>query len=240
MKGAAGRLPPIPAGWPRLFRETGEPYFRSLERRLARAQERFFPASVDIFRALKLTPSASVRVVILGQDPYHRPGQANGLAFSVNPGVAPPPSLKNIYAELRRDLGVGPPEQGDLTPWAARGVLLLNAVLTVPEGRAGGHAGWGWELFTDAVIRAVAEADQPAVFLLWGKRARARAGPLAGTRHVLLETSHPSPLSAHRGFLGSACFSRANEALAALGRPAVDWSLVASRPGEARPLLSSR
>lgn len=166
-----------------------------------------------------------MRVVVLGQDPYHGPGQADGLAFSVPPDVAVPPSLRNVLEERRRDLGLPPPGHGDLSAWAREGILLLNATLTVPEGSPGGHAGWGWERLTLAVLRSVAAAPRPTVFLLWGTRARALAGFVEGPANVRIESAHPSPLSAHRGFFGSACFSRANRALAELGAEPVDWGL---------------
>ena len=178
-----------------------------------------------MFRALEATPADRVRVVILGQDPYHGPGQADGLAFSVRPGTAVPPSLRNVLEERRRDLGLAPPGHGDLSAWAREGVLLMNAILTVPEGDPGGHAGWGWERFTGAVLRSVAASARPSVFLLWGRRARELAGFVDGPGNVRIESAHPSPLSAHRGFFGSACFSRANRALAGLGTEPVDWSL---------------
>lgn len=221
-------LPDIPPGWPELEAEAREPYFRRLEGSLASADDPVYPGRGRIFRALELTPRQAVRVVILGQDPYHGPGQADGLAFSVSPGVTPPPSLRNVFRELGRDVGVDTPAHGDLSAWARGGVLLLNTVLTVPSGRAGGHAGWGWERFTDAVLGALVRGGPPSVFLLWGRQARAKAALLAGSRHAVLESSHPSPLSAHRGFLGSSCFSRANRALAAAGRGTVDWSLPAA------------
>ncbi len=218
-------LPGIPRGWPELGAEAAEPYYVELGRSLASTRGPVYPRRERIFRALEMTPRDEVRVVILGQDPYHGPGQADGLAFSVPPGVPRPPSLRNVFSELERDLGVEPPSHGDLSQWARRGVLLLNAVLTVPRGRAGGHAGWGWERFTDAVLRALVRSGPASVFLLWGRHARAKARVLDGSRHVVVETSHPSPLSARRGFFGSACFSRANRALEAAGRGGVDWSL---------------
>jgi uracil-DNA glycosylase len=166
-------------------------------------------------------------VLILGQDPYHGPGQAHGLAFSVKPGVKPPPSLVNVFKELRSDLGVPEPKDGYLEPWAKQGVLLLNAVLTVREGQANAHEGHGWEGFTDAVIRAVSAKQEPVVFLLWGSYAQKKEALIDTERHVVLEAPHPSPLSAKRGFFGSRPFSRANEALEARGREPIDWRLPA-------------
>jgi len=231
-------LPEVPRGWPDLTRETTEPYFRRLDDALAGFPEPVFPDRGRIFRALELTPRDRVRVVILGQDPYHGAGQADGLAFSVPRGVPVPPSLRNVFLELRRDVGAEPPGHGDLSAWARRGVLLLNTVLTVPAGRAGGHAGWGWERFTDAVIRSLAAAAAPSVVLLWGRHARAKAPLLGGSGHIVIETAHPSPLSARRGFLGSSCFSRANRALADRGRDPLDWSLPPGTGKDARADLA--
>jgi uracil-DNA glycosylase len=182
------------------------------------------PAADDVFRALALTPPGAVRVVILGQDPYPTPGHADGLCFSVRPGVVPPRSLRNVFRELEADLGLPASASGCLEPWARQGVLLLNTCLTVEEGAANAHAGWGWEAVTDAVIDAVSAAPGPTVFLLWGRRAQAKAQRIAA-RHVVLQSAHPSPLSAHAGFLGSRPFSRANAALAAAGRGTIDWRL---------------
>lgn len=181
------------------------------------------PAPGDVFRALALTAPEAVRVVILGQDPYPTPGNADGLAFSVRPGVALPPSLRNVFRELEADLGVAPPVSGSLDAWARQGVLLLNACLTVEERRAGAHTGWGWEAVTDAIIDAVAARPDPVVFLLWGRRAQTKAARI-GPPHVVLAAAHPSPL-ARGAFFGSRPFSRANAALAAAGRGAVDWRL---------------
>jgi uracil-DNA glycosylase len=179
-------------------------------------------------RALQLTRADDVRVVILGQDPYHGAGQAHGLAFSVPDGIRPPPSLRNIFLELRSDLGCGLPVSGNLERWARQGVLLLNAVLTVEDGRPASHAGKGWEALTDAVIDVLASDAQPKAFLLWGTHAQAKRPRIAGAGrgHLVLEANHPSPLSARRGplpFLGCRHFSRANEFLAACGRGAIDW-----------------
>lgn len=220
-------LPAIPEGWKTLEPERSRPYLGALERYLAeeRAQGPVYPPADQVFRALKLTPRDRVRVVLIGQDPYHGTGQAHGLAFSVPSGVPSPPSLRNLLKEREADLGLPVPDTGDLTPWAREGVLLLNAVLTVRDGEAGSHHGQGWERFTDAVIRAVDRGKDPAVFLLLGNRAQAKAAAVDRSRHRVIETPHPSPLSAYRGFFGSRIYSRANEALESLGRAPVDWSL---------------
>jgi uracil-DNA glycosylase len=186
-----------------------------------------FPHSRDWFRALELTPLPEVRVVILGQDPYHGPGQAHGLCFSVRPGVPPPPSLVNIYKELHSDLGIARPRTGFLEPWARQGVLLLNSVLTVESGRAASHRERGWERFTDAVIRLVAAKPDPVVFLLWGSYAQKKAAFVTsiaqGGHHLVLKAPHPSPLSAHNGWFGSGHFSKANAFLEERGRTPIDW-----------------
>jgi uracil-DNA glycosylase len=220
-------LPPIPDGWPGLRAEREEPYFHELEAFVEReyAGETVYPANDAVFRALELTPLDDVRVVLLGQDPYHGPGQAHGLAFSVPPGVPKPPSLRNLLRELDDDLGAPAPEHGTLTPWARRGVLLLNTVLTVREGEAASHAGVGWERFTDAVLREVARTPDPVAFLLLGNHARRKARSVDRSRHAVVEATHPSPLSAHRGFFGSRVFSRVNALLEAAGRDPVDWTL---------------
>ena len=220
-------LPPIPAGWPRLEDERDERYFRDLEHFVDQEYERatVYPPRPLIFRALELTSFRSVRVVLLGQDPYHGPGQAHGLAFSVPPAVTPPPSLRNLFRELHDDTGLPVPEGGDLEPWARRGVLLLNAVLTVREGEPGSHAGNGWERFTDAVIERVAAKRSRVVFLLLGNHARRKAERIVADRHATVEAPHPSPLSAQRGFFGSRVFSRVNACLEEGGRPRVDWRL---------------
>jgi uracil-DNA glycosylase len=183
-----------------------------------------FPADDDVFSALRLTRYADVRVVILGQDPYHGPGQAHGLSFSVRPGVAVPPSLRNIYKELHDDLGIEHPGHGNLEAWARNGVLLLNSVLTVRAHDAGSHRKQGWETLTDRIIQVVSEKLEPVVFILWGNFARSKA-PLIADHHHIIESPHPSPLSASRGFFGTKPFSRANDALAASSREPIDWSL---------------
>jgi uracil-DNA glycosylase len=207
--------------------EFEKPYWHELQTFVADERERgpVFPRHDDVFRALHLTPYADTRVLILGQDPYHGPGQAHGLCFSVQPGVAVPPSLVNIHKELEQDLGCARPRHGNLEHWAHQGVLLLNAVLTVRAHHANSHQGKGWEHFTDQVIRAVDAKAQPVVFMLWGGYARRKKALIDSTRHVVIESAHPSPLSAHNGFFGSRPFSRANEALIAAGRKPVDWCL---------------
>jgi len=190
------------------------------------AGKRIFPRGGDWFRALDLTPPQDVRVVILGQDPYHGEGQAHGLCFSVRPGVKVPPSLVNIYKELKADLDIDPPRHGFLEHWAKQGVLLLNNVLTVEMGLAASHKGRGWERFTDAVVARVDASERPTVFMLWGSHAQKKAGRIA-SRHLVLKSVHPSPLSAHGGFFGSRPFSQANAFLKAHGRGEVDWRLPA-------------
>ena len=190
------------------------------------AGKRIFPPSADWFRALDLTPLPAVRVVILGQDPYHGEGQAHGLCFSVRPGVKPPPSLLNIYKELRTDCGIEPATHGHLEHWAKQGVLLLNSVLTVASGQAASHRDRGWERFTDAVIRLVAAKPDPVVFKLWGSYAQKKAAFVKndGT-HLVLKAPHPSPLSAYNGWFGSRHFSQANAFLTSHGEAAIDWAL---------------
>jgi uracil-DNA glycosylase len=184
-----------------------------------------YPAARNIFAAFDATPFDAVKVVVLGQDPYHGPGQAHGLSFSVPPGVAVPPSLDNIYKELARDTGFVRPDHGCLLPWARRGVLLLNAVLTVEAGRPGSHQGKGWEGFTDHVVDVLNRERQDLVFLLWGSYAQAKGKVIDARRHRVLKAPHPSPLSAHRGFSGCGHFSAANQFLARTGQGAIDWSL---------------
>jgi uracil-DNA glycosylase len=189
------------------------------------AGKRIFPAGSNWFRALDLTPLDEVRVVILGQDPYHGPGQAHGLSFSVPDGIRPPPSLVNIYKELESDLGIRPVRHGFLEHWAKQGVLLLNSVLTVEMGLAASHRDRGWERFTDAVIRLVNDKQDPVVFMLWGSYAQKKAGFVDQSRHLVLKAPHPSPLSAHSGFLGCKHFSKANAFLESQGLAPVDWAL---------------
>lgn len=189
------------------------------------AGKRVFPEDALTFAALRRTPLDRVKAVILGQDPYHRPGQAMGLSFSVPPGVAVPPSLRNIHKELAADIGVAPPDHGCLTAWADQGVLLLNTALSVEEGKAGSHAGVGWHRFTDRIIAAVNARDVPVAFLLWGGHAQKKAALLDATRHLVHRSEHPSPLAAYRGFFGSRPFSRSNDFLRSRGVEEIDWSL---------------
>ena len=187
--------------------------------------KRVFPKSNEWFRALDLTPLDQVRVVILGQDPYHGPGQAHGLCFSVRPDVQLPPSLGNIFKELQSDLGLKPARNGFLEPWAKQGVLLLNSVLTFDMGRAASHREQGWERFTDAIIREVNAKTEPVVFMLWGSYAQRKAAFVEGSRHLVLKAPHPSPLSAHGGFFGCRHFSKANAFLQSHGCAPIDWAL---------------
>ena len=184
-----------------------------------------YPDMYDIFNALKYTAYADVKAVILGQDQYHEPGQAHGLCFSVKKGVAKPPSLVNIFKELETDLGIKPPVHGDLSSWAGRGVLLLNAVLTVRRGDANSHKGKGWEIFTGRVIELLNAREKPMVFILWGANAKAKSALVTNPAHMILTGAHPSPLSAHNGFWGGKYFSRANEFLTSNGEAPVDWNI---------------
>ena len=214
--------------WNPLLRDQFElPYWDGLQRFVTqeRRDHPVYPPADDVFAALHLTPYAEVKVMILGQDPYHGPGQAHGLCFSVRRGVRVPPSLANIHKELHADVGVAIPDHGNLEAWARRGVLLLNATLTVRGGAAASHQGRGWETFTDQVIRVVDAKTEPVVFVLWGASARRKRALIDTERHTVIESAHPSPLSAHNGFFGSRPFSRANAALIAAGREPVDWDL---------------
>ena len=203
------------------------PYWSELQSFVAAERRRYpvYPPEDEVFAALHLTPLAEVKVLLLGQDPYHGPNQAHGLCFSVRHGVRVPPSLKNIHAELHSDLGHQIPDNGNLEPWARRGVLLLNATLTVRGGAAGSHQKRGWETFTDRVIRVVNAKRESVVFILWGSSARRKRELIDTDRHTIIESVHPSPLSARNGFFGSRPFSRTNEALVAAGRDPVDWNL---------------
>ncbi|CAN5543491.1 uracil-DNA glycosylase [soil metagenome] len=208
--------------------EFAAPYMQELKSFLLGEKakgRRVFPKGSEYFRALDLTPLDQVKVVILGQDPYHGEGQAHGLCFSVRPGVRTPPSLENIYKELATDIGIPRPSHGFLEHWARQGVLLLNSVLTVEMGNAASHQGKGWERFTDAVIRLVNASPHPVVFMLWGAYAQKKASFVDAKRHLVLKSVHPSPLSAHRGFLGSRPFSQANAFLSEKGMTPIDWSL---------------
>lgn len=219
----------VPAtDWNPLLRgEFDEPYWKDLQQFVAdeRARGPVYPPAAEVFAALHLTPFADVRVVILGQDPYHGPGQAHGLCFSVRKGVPIPPSLRNVHQELRDDLGCAIPNHGNLEHWARQGVLLLNTTLTVRSGQAASHQGKGWERFTDRVIAMVNEKPETVVFLLWGAPSRKKKSLVDTTRHVVIESAHPSPLSAHNGFFGSRPFSKANAALERAGREPIDWAI---------------
>lgn len=218
----------IPPSWRRaLAAEVGQPYFAELRRFVEeeRRTQTVFPPEDEVFSQLELTPYDRVKVLILGQDPYHGPGQAHGLAFSVRPGVRPPPSLLNIFKELKAEQGCPVPNHGYLAPWAAQGVLLLNAVLTVRAGQPNSHRGKGWETFTDAAIRAVSGKEHPVVFVLWGGYAAKKVGLIDSGRHAIIQSAHPSPLSAKRGFFGSRPFTAANQVLEQAGLPPVDWCL---------------
>lgn len=220
---------PLPGEWGKaLDDEFHAEYMHALKQFLAdekAAKKVIYPHSSNWFRAFELTPLEEVKVVILGQDPYHGPNQAHGLCFSVQPGVPVPPSLANIYKELATDVGFTPVNHGNLETWARQGVLLLNTVLTVEQGRAASHRGKGWERFTDRVIETVSEQAPPCVFMLWGSHARQKKSLIDPQRHLVLEAPHPSPLSAHRGFFGSHHFSQANEFLESQGRDAIQWQL---------------
>ncbi|NLJ80244.1 MAG: uracil-DNA glycosylase [Firmicutes bacterium] len=207
--------------------EFQKPYYLTLKRFLRReyAEEIIYPETQNIFEALKQTPYSQAKVVLLGQDPYHGPGQAHGLAFSVPFGVPPPPSLRNVFMEIKKDLGVPLPHHGCLLSWARQGVLLLNTVLTVQAGKAGSHQGRGWEIFTEQIIRILNRREKPLVFLLWGRQAQSRGHLLTNPRHLVLRAAHPSPLSAFRGFFGSAHFSQANRFLESKGQSAINWGL---------------
>ncbi|RJF90186.1 uracil-DNA glycosylase [Sphingomonas cavernae] len=211
--------------------EFASPYMAELRQFLIDEKargKRIFPKGSEYFRALDLAPLEQVKVVILGQDPYHGEGQAHGLCFSVRPGVRPPPSLVNIYKELEADLAIARPGHGFLEHWAQQGVLLLNSVLTVEMAQAASHQGKGWERFTDAVVRLINERTDPVVFMLWGAYAQRKAAFVDTSRHLVLKAAHPSPLSAHNGFLGCRHFSKANAFLETHGRGAVDWTLPAA------------
>jgi uracil-DNA glycosylase len=221
--------PVIEATWKKvLIDEFSKPYFVELKEFLLQEKKRFivYPPGKLIFNAFNETPFDKVRVVLLGQDPYHGHGQAHGLCFSVPRGVAFPPSLQNIFKEINRDLGVPVPVTGDLTPWARQGVLLLNATLTVRANQAGSHQRKGWEIFTDRVIQELSSQKQGLIFLLWGNYAGAKESIIDNTRHYILKAPHPSPLSASRGFLGCGHFSRVNEILGERNENVINWNLV--------------
>lgn len=210
-----------------LSEEFQQEYYKKIRYWLKKeyAEQTIYPAMENIFNALRYTPYASVKAVILGQDPYHGPGQAHGLCFSVQPGVPLPPSLKNIFKELQDDLGILPPKDGTLTKWAKSGVLLLNTTLTVRQGQANSHKNIGWTTFTDHVIEKLNEHEQPIVFLLWGGNARSKKKLITAPQHLILECAHPSPLSAYNGFFGCKHFSQCNAFLAKNGIAPIDWDL---------------
>ena len=208
-----------------LAEEMQKDYYQELQAfvQKRRAEVRVFPEEKNVFRALELTPFESVKVVILGQDPYHGFGQAHGLSFSVQKGISLPPSLKNIYKELQEDIGGGLPTEGDLSHWAKQGVLLLNTVLTVEEGNANSHKGMGWERLTNRLIESLNELNHPVIFILWGKPAQDKEKLITNPSHVILKAPHPSPLSAYRGFFGSKPFSKVNEMLIQQEQTPIRW-----------------
>ena len=210
-----------------LNEELQQPYYRQLRQFLIHEYRtrRIYPDMYSIFNALHYTSYEDTKVVILGQDPYHGPRQAHGLSFSVLPGVQPPPSLQNIFQELQADLGCRIPNNGCLKPWADQGVLLLNTVLTVREHQAGSHQRQGWEIFTDKIISLLGQREKPMAFILWGSPARRKKDLITNPKHLIVESPHPSPLSAHRGFFGSRPFSRVNAFLESTGQQPIDWQL---------------
>ena len=217
----------LPADWRKVLKaEFDKPYFRQLEEFVAkeRREQTVYPPEEDLFSAFHATPFDSVKVLLLGQDPYHGPGEAHGMCFSVRPGVRVPPSLANMFKELNSDLGCSRPKHGHLVAWAKQGVLLLNTVLTVRDDQPASHKGQGWETFTDAVIQALAGRDRPMVFLLWGAHAQKKEKLIGAGKHRVLKMAHPSPLSAKK-FFGSKPFSATNAALQELGQEPIDWQL---------------
>lgn len=226
-----GAMPPnFPSSWAAVLTdEFRQPYFTALQAFVASERAAFdvFPPEPDVFNAFRYTPFDRVKVVLLGQDPYPTPGHAHGLAFSVRPGVPLPGSLRNIFKELQTDLGIPPAKSGYLVPWAEQGVLLLNAVLTVRAGKPASHANKGWEKFTDAALKAVSARPAPAVFVLWGAYAQKKRPLIDTARHAVVQSAHPSPLSARNGFFGSKPFSKINAALEGFGDEPIDWRLEA-------------
>lgn len=210
-----------------LAEEFQKPYYQQLHQFLKQEyqKETIYPSMFHIYEALQRTPYEKVKVVILGQDPYHGMGQAHGLSFSVKKGIPLPPSLKNIFQELHDDLGCAIPKNGDLSEWADQGVLLLNTVLTVRAGQANSHKGQGWEKLTNAIIEKLNQREEPVIFILWGSQAQKSKERIDASRHIIIESVHPSPLSAYRGFFGSRPFSKANQALMALGKDPIDWQI---------------
>ncbi|HEX8634270.1 MAG TPA: uracil-DNA glycosylase [Pyrinomonadaceae bacterium] len=221
-------LPHLPLSWrPPLADELRKPYFLKLAQFLEKEAQShtIYPPEKDIFLALKLTPYEEVKVLLLGQDPYPGAGHAHGLSFSVKPGVKPPASLRNIYKELQEDVGFRIPNNGYLAPWARQGILLLNATLTVRAGEPNSHQGKGWEIFTDTIISRVSERQEPVVFVLWGAYARKKLSLIDTKRHFVVESAHPSPLSARNGFFGSRPFSAINKALRKTGQAEIEWQI---------------
>ena len=220
--------PPIPGSWqPIMAGEIAQPYYVQLQQfvEAERREHTVFPPERDVFNALELTPYEQVKVLLLGQDPYHDNNQAHGLCFSVRPGIAPPPSLLNMYKELKNDVGFRIPNNGYLIKWAEQGILMLNAVLTVRAHEPNSHKNKGWERFTDAIISAVNDKPDLVVFVLWGGYAQKKLKLIDTSRHVVIQSAHPSPLSARNGFFGSRPFSKINAALLAAGVPAIDWQI---------------
>jgi uracil-DNA glycosylase len=213
--------------WPWLQQEWQQPYFRQLAAFVHEAYEtrEVYPPKARVFSAFENCPWKDIKVVILGQDPYHEPHQAHGMCFSVLPGTPIPPSLQNIFSELNQELGCYLPDNGYLMPWARQGIFLLNTVLTVERGRANSHAGRGWETFTDHAIAKVNEKEDPVVFLLWGRNARSKASMIDKSRHLVLEAAHPSPLSAYNGFFGCGHFRKTNAFLQEHGKTPIDWQI---------------
>ena len=222
-------LPSLPDSWNAYLKEEqAAPYFKELQQRLEAEIDRgydIFPPQSQIFNAFEQTALEEVRVVILGQDPYHGPKQANGLAFSVNEGIKQPPSLQNIFKEIQLELGGSLPQNGDLTPWAKQGVLLLNTVLTVRAGQAGSHRNIGWENFTSSTLRLLSKRREGLVFLLWGKDAQGKAELIDKDKHFILKAPHPSPYSANKGFFGCEHFKQTNEILKSIGKTPITWDL---------------
>jgi uracil-DNA glycosylase len=218
----------LPTSWQTVLAEEFEkPYFKKLENFLAaqRQTQTIFPPEEDVFSAFELTPYENVNVFLLGQDPYHDDNQAHGLSFSVRPGIKPPPSLVNIYKELKEDVGFNIPNNGYLISWARQGILMLNAVLTVQAHTPNSHKNKGWETFTDAVINKINDKSDPVVFVLWGGYAQKKLKLIDTSRHRVIQSAHPSPLSARNGFFGSKCFSSINQTLASFGKPEIDWQI---------------
>jgi uracil-DNA glycosylase len=218
----------LPEGWQeRVGGEFEKPYFQKLARFVdeERSEYQVFPPEPEVFSAMELTPYEQVNVFLLGQDPYHDDNQAHGLCFSVRPGIKPPPSLVNIFKELKTDLGCKIPNNGYLVPWAKQGILMLNAVLTVRAHSPNSHKNQGWETFTDAVLKQVNAKESPVVFVLWGGYAQKKVSLIDTSRHTIIQSAHPSPLSARNGFFGSKPFSKINHALAAAGKPEINWQI---------------